>query len=288
MSKPNLLAFSSSVGIYRNEKMQALAECLAKKITRKVPFSTLAPMLFQMAMAYAAENQLDGDFEKSKYPLDRWRKIFLWQDLEISTKEAAIILEGFETVGLFDRGKIRNWMKYNRHLADYEGLVRAKRKAAKIMHEKRQRDAKAALKNGEISHSETDSEPEKNVEKTDSASKQLWLLEKALESAKGKARKELLAKKRELLSGTLDVDLSEPAPQAPTPAPARPRKQDPGEFSRVALKNGRQLIADDSAELLTESMVRALLNAGDELPAEAQRKFPKLVAELGNRNPVPE
>ncbi len=59
--------------------------------------------------------------------------------------------------------------------------------------------------------------------------------------------------------------------------------QPPGEFKRTALKNARLLVESGSPELLTEAMAKALLDAGDELPAEVRSKFPK----LAERNPVP-
>src|SRR5882724_8133052 len=179
MSKPNLLGFASSVGIYRNKRMRDLHKLLCKSIPTKVSFAELAPMLFQVVMAYAAENQIDGNFEG--YATDDWCEIFASNHVHVTPTQANVIIKGFAQVGLFDQDKIRSWMKYNRHLADYEGIVKAKRKAAKMMHQKRSMEARAALKEPQNSNGKHAPEPEKNGSETESAStasKQLWLLEK--------------------------------------------------------------------------------------------------------------
>jgi hypothetical protein len=283
MSKPNLLSFSSSVGIYRNKRMRDLKKLLRKSVPVKIEFCKVATMLFQMVMAYAAENQIDGDFED--YTTDDWSEIFALNDFPVLPEQAAAIAKGFEEVGLIENQKLRSWMKYNRHLGDYEGMVKSKRKAAKLMHQRREREARAALQNGENSNGKAVQEHPKNGSKTDSASKQLWLLEKALESAKGDARKELLRKKRVLLSGELGVDLSAPAA---TPAPAlRTGKRQPQNFSKAMLNSARVLIEDGQLDLLNESMVKALHAAGDTIPEEVRVRFPKLMAQLEEgQNPV--
>src|SRR6266576_5719081 len=156
MSKPNLLAFSSSIGIYRNKRIRDLRRLLSKSIRAKVDFCELSPMLFQVVMAYAAENQIDGDF--SGYTRDDWRLIFAGNNVDVDADQAAIIIKSFHEVGLFEKDKIRSWMRYNRHLADYEGILKAKRKAAKMMHKKWHQQAKESLNN---SHGD----PSKNGEK---------------------------------------------------------------------------------------------------------------------------
>src|SRR3989442_5183936 len=99
MSKPNLLAFSSSVGIYRNKRMRDLDRVLSKTIPRKVQFSKLSPMLFQAVMAYAGENQIDGNFDG--YTTQDWTEIFTFNGIEVSPSEASAIIKGFREVGLF-------------------------------------------------------------------------------------------------------------------------------------------------------------------------------------------
>lgn len=283
MSKPNLLGFASSLGIYRNFRVRELHDFLQKNIPIKVNFADLAPMLFQVVMAYAGENQIDGNFEG--YSNERWAEIFITNHVQVSPKQAALIHKGLQDVGLFDGQKIRSWMKFNRHLADYDSIVKAKRRAGKILQQKRAQEARQSLKKSEHSPAET----AQNRSENGSASKQLWLLEKALENAKGPARKELLAKKRALLEGATGTDLSAPPPPS-SPAPRKAHKPtSPGEFERTLLKSARGLV-QDNPELLTEGMVRALVNAGDELPPEVRSRFRKLLEqhekEAGN-NPVP-
>lgn len=285
MSKPNLLQFGTAVGFYRNIRVREFHDLLQKAVRIKVDFAELAPMLFQVVMAAAAENQINGDF--SNYSDARWREIFATNHIPLTQEQATLIRKNLEAVGLLEGGKIRSWMKFNRHLADYEGIVRARRQAGKISAKRREQEAKSALKNGHNSPKSSDENPENNGSETTSPSKQLWLIEKALETAKGPAKKELLAQKKKLLADSTGVDLSEPAPAPAAPQP-KATKSSPAQFQRALLNSGRTLIAD-SPDLLTEGMVKALVAAGDELPDQVRHRFPKLLAELESRNnPVPE
>lgn len=287
MSKPNLLGFASSVGIYRNKRVRDLHHLLIKSVHRKVDFADMAPMLFQTVMAYAAENQIDGDF--SSYNARDWADIWAVNHVQVSTSEASIILKGFEQVGLFQDGKIRSWAKFNRHLADYEGLVKAKRKAAKVMHKKRENEARAALQNGTEAHPKIDPNPEKNGVKNDSPSKQLWLIEKALENAKGPARKELLTQKRQLLSNSTGVDLSH-QPEPPQPASKPHKPSSPAESRRASVKAARAFLEEGNYDLLTDKMVQDLVDAGEQLPESVRSRFRKLLEQLEKEtghNPVP-
>jgi hypothetical protein len=285
MSKPNLLGFASSVGIYRNKRIWDLSRLLSKSIPRKVEFSKMAPMLFQATMAYAAENQIDGNFHG--YTTKDWTEIFAGNNVQVTPSEASEIVKGFHEVGLFEGDKIRSWMKFNRHLADYEGIVKRKRKAAKEMHRKREQEAQSAhvdpSKNGEGTAPKTAPKP---VQK-DSASKQLWVLDQALKGARGGAKKALLIQREELLSQTTGVDLSQPSPSPAPSAPAAPKlsaKERQAQFERGMLAAGKACIDNGTPELLTEQNVIALLNHGYKLPAEVERKFRKLIS----ANPVPE
>ncbi len=288
MSKPNLLGFSSSVGIYRNKRMRDLRSILHQTVHRKIEFAELAPMLFQVVMAYAGENEIDGNF--ADYDPEDWAEIFQSNHVQVSRAEASAIVKGFEEVGLFDHGKIRSWAKYNRHFAEHEQILKAKRKAGKIWQQKRAQEAREMLERGKRFSSETAPKPEKNSAGNDTASKELYILDQALHVAKGRARRQLERKRQALLSRATGVDLSEPPPSPPPPAP-KARKQAPGEFQRALVSSARQLVASDSAELLTEGMVKALLEAGDKVPEVARHKFPKLLAGPGDKeardNPVP-
>src|SRR6266498_954800 len=98
MSKPNLLAFSSSVGIYRNKRMMDLQRLLSKSLPGKVERSNMAPMFFQVVMSYAAENQIDGNFDG--YSPDDWCKIFVTNNVPVTPPEASNIIKAFRDVGL--------------------------------------------------------------------------------------------------------------------------------------------------------------------------------------------
>ena len=285
MSKPNLLQFGSAIGIYRNPRIRDLHDLLKKSFPLKVDFADLAPLLFQACMAAAAENRIDGDF--SGYSPERFYEIFVSNFLPVgSIKQASTIRDLFEKVGLFEGGKIRNWKRYNPHLADYPKILEARRKAGKLSAKKRELEAKAALKNGSHVPAETSPEssqkPLKNGSEKPSPSKQLWLIEKALEMATGKRKKELLQQKRELLG------LPEPEAPAPPTAAPKPRKLNPAEADAGFLAAARETLRD-TPDMLGPGMVKALLKAGDKLPADVAQRFSKLVGELGEtRNPVPE
>src|SRR2546426_9350063 len=137
MSKPNLLGFSSSVGIYRNKRMRDLRGILLRQIQMKVAFAELSPMLFQALMAYAAENQIDGDF--NGYTPKDFVEIFASNNIPVSLSQAEAIRKAFDSVGLIEDGKIRSWAKFNRHFAEHEKIVKAKRRAGKLSRQKWER-----------------------------------------------------------------------------------------------------------------------------------------------------
>jgi hypothetical protein len=194
MSKPNLLCFSSSVGIYRNKRIRDLRRLLDKSLPGKVELSAMAPMFFQATMAYAAENQIDGNFES--YSTVDWQEMFASNHLHLTPPQTEAIVKGFNDVGLFEKGKIRSWSKFNRHLGDYESVVRAKRLAGKLSAKKRQLEARESLKKAP----ETDQKAAQSGEKTapkpvqkpvqkDSPTKELWAVNEGLKTASGKRRR---------------------------------------------------------------------------------------------------
>jgi len=294
MSESNLLGFSSSLGIYRNKRLRDLRGILLKQIPVKAPFAELSTTLFQVLMAYAGEHQIDGDFRG--YTSQDLVEIFASNHFNIPVGQASAIRKAFGSVGLIQEGKIRSWSKFNRHFAEYEKILSSKRKAAKQMHQKRQREAReeatrpgsAASKNGENPAAE---QVQKPVQK-DSPSKALWVLDQALKAARGRARKALLVQRQELLSDHTGVDLSTPTPSPAPSSPAAPKqsaKEREESWDRGMLAAGKQAIEDGTPEILTDSMVRAMVNAGYRLPAQVASRFRKLVKEVeADENPVPE
>lgn len=285
MSKPNLLGFSSSVGIYRNKRMRDLRLLLKRSIPDKVAFAELAPMLFQVAMAYAGENQIDGNFEG--YSKDDWAEIFSSNHVPVTPSQAAMIVKGFEEVGLFDHAKIRSWAKYNRHFAAHEQIVKWRKKAAKEMHKKREAAERRANENLQKSPTETVPKSEKNGNGSKEISRDVMMLERAIsETPEGSPqRRELAAKRKQLLGQYTGVDLKKSAAR-PAPAPPTKRhKVKPGD----ALMMARHILAD-APDMLTDSMAAALIDAG-ELPAALKGKFRKLLEqrekEEAGHNPVP-
>lgn len=303
MSKPNLLQYGVSVGFFRNHRVRQARLLIAKRIKRKVDFCELTPLPFEVLLAYAAENQVNGEL---KYEPEFFTDIFLWNGMKLEPSETDSIMKIFQEVGLLDGLKIRSWGQFNPHLVKQSQRIKNKRLAGEISAKRRQKEAKNWLKNGAETGLETpkkvDEKGEKNPQKSfqkpvqkresekgSSSSRELWLLEKALEGAKGPARKELLAKKQKLLSGHTGVDLSEPAPAARPPAP-KAQKEAAGGWQRTLLSSARQLLAD-SPELLTEKMVIALGNAHAKFPEDVYQRFRKVLDGLAEKeagdNPVP-
>jgi len=292
MSKPNLLAFSSSVGIYRNKRMRDLRRFLSKSDFHKVEFPDMAPMLFQVVMAYAGENQIDGDFHG--YSTQDWCEIFGSNHVQVTPAEASTIIKGFHEVGLFKDQKIRSWIKYNRHLGEYESIVKAKRKAAKLMHKKRELEARDSIKTGNVEPSQNDQQssekpvrkPVRKSSQTDSPSKQLWLLNQAIESAKSrKAKATLERQKAQMLQGLTGVDLDAPAVTQVHQAEQLGIK--PQDWATAVLEMGKACLRD-YPEGLSEPMVIALLSADinpKSFPAAVQTRFAKTIERM--RNPVP-
>ena len=285
MSKPNLLGFSSSLGIYRNKRMRDLRGILLKEVPVKVPFAELSTTLFQALMAYAGENQIDGDF--TDYKFQDFVEIFSSNNIPVSLSQATAIRKAFDSVGLLEDGKIRSWAKFNRHFAEHEVIVRRKRKAAKEMHKRREQEARSRhvdpSKNGE----DPAPKPVQKAAQKDSPSKHLWVLDAAIKEARGSKKRELLKQRQELLSETTGVDLS-PPPPSPAPAPGKPpRKLTAAEHEREILDMAKSTL-QDFPEGLSENMVTALVRAGHKLPAAVKTRFRDLVAKLQADNPVPE
>lgn len=285
MSKPNLLSFRTSIGFFRNPRVLSAREEIGKAITQKIPFADLAPLLFQIVLAYAAENQLDGDF--SGYSAKHWHRVFTSNNCDITEREAVVVVKAMKQVGLFDGDKIRSWSKFNWHLAEYESLRKSRRRAGKLSAKKRELYAKRSLQNGHTDASEVAAEHKqfrsKTPPKTDSPSKQLWLIDKALEGARGKARRELLQQREQLLSAHTGVDLSPPAP-SPAPPPGKSAKLSPKKWEEVLVSNARQLIADGAEDVVTPEMARALVKAGVELPPSLRARYAQIAS---GKNPVP-
>jgi hypothetical protein len=114
------------------------------------------------------------------------------------------------------------------------------------------------------------------------------------EQAKAANVRQALSRKIKILGSMIEGPLPAPISPAlePTPARSAPQPASAGDFEQICLTNGRLLLADGQPGLLTGPMVRALVAAGDELPARILRKFPELLAQLGAEkreagNPVP-
>jgi len=286
MSKPNLLGFSSSLGIYRNKRLRDLRGVLLNQIHVKVAFAELSPMLFQSVMAYAGENQIDGDFKG--YTAQDFVEIFTTNNIPVSLSQATAIRKAFEAVGLIEDGKIRSWAKFNRHFAEHEVIVKRKRKAAKEMHKRRGQEARSGhvepSKNGHGETPKAEKIPSKNAPKSDEQSeirKELWTNKELLQSATGKQKRALIAQREELISRVTGVALTPPSSPAPPP-PEKPRKVTAADRERELLTMARAAL-QDYPDGLSQEMVRALVRAGDQLPAEVQARFHRLF-----KNPVPE
>ncbi len=254
----------------------------------------MAPMLFHVLLSYAGENATDGDL--SGYTTEDFLEIYEANHVHLNRAEVSAIVKALHDLDFFDGDKIRSWKKFNPHLANQESLLNAKRRAGKIRQRKWAQEARESIKQTAQNPSPNPAKDgEENRSVANKQTGQLWLIEKALESAPrgSPARKELLAKKKALLSKATHVNLSEPAPSPAPPArTATARKSSPGDFERAQLSAAKQLIADGSPEslaVLNEGMVLALVNAGQVLPAEVHQRFRKLLEQHEKKagNPIP-
>jgi hypothetical protein len=166
MSKPNLLGYSTAVGFNRNRKVREAREDLLIAIPRKIDFAELAGPLFQTVMAYAAENQIDGNFEA--YSNVRIQEIFTMNHWLVTVDEAAAIWKIFNDRGLLDKNKIRSWAKFNKHLSDYEKVRRQNKQnqalsvQARLKKKKDEVNGTAETPNGVAEYGiDTQSEPAK-------------------------------------------------------------------------------------------------------------------------------
>ena len=254
------------------------------QIPVKVPFAELSTTLFQIVMAYAAENQIDGDF--SNYTARDFVGIFATNNVPVTLAQATAIRKAFDSVGLMEDGKIRSWAKFNRHFAQHEQIIKAKRRAGKLSRQKWERQMAeqiSAGKNGHTEHEKTAPKPVQNQSQKESPSKRLFLLNQALENTpRGPARRNLLAQKQELLAASTGVDLTPPPSSPAPPPPEKPRKVTAADRDREALVIAQSMLKD-YPDGLNQSMVRVLVSAGIELPAEVQARFSRLF-----KNPVPE
>jgi len=127
MSKPNLLSFKVSIGIFGNKRIADVQADLAKAVPEQVPWATHAQTFFEMLMGYAAENQVNGDFN-GYTDSDFYKLVFapkcMAKDIPISIEKTSIIVAAFRERGLLDKNKIRSWLKFNKTLAKHEETVR--------------------------------------------------------------------------------------------------------------------------------------------------------------------
>ncbi len=263
MSKPTFSFFCVHTGYFRNDRTLALREKIGDRAFHIMP----------MLWSWASENQMDGDM--SDLSDKRFQEILNGCNLKLTLVEARKIKTAVHEVGFVQKGLLHSWDKFNRHCVDYE-----KRRAIKQT---------AAFERWKHKVEGQPHEQPHRSNGQDSSSKQLWMIEQALKSAKGKARKALLIQREELLSEHTGVDLSEPQPAA-TPSPAKPPKQmSPARWSKMVLQSARQLLKDNGEDApLTEAMVTELHKAGDTLPERVCARFKKVLADLEKENPVPE
>jgi hypothetical protein len=242
----------------------------------------MAPMLFQATMAYAAENQIDGNFEG--YSPQLWAEVFSSNNIPVTPSEAALIKKEFQRTGLLDGDKIRSWSKFNREFAHYETLTKYRQRAGKLSAKKREIEARAAVKNGHVEPSKAEKIPSKTAPKADEQEairKELWTNKELLQSATGKQKRALIAQREQLIARVTGVDITPPSSPAPPP-PVKPRKVTAADREREALVIAQSMLKDYPPGLNIEH-VRVLVAAGIELPAEVQARFSRLF-----KNPVPE
>ena len=282
MSKPNLIGFSTALGFYGNKRVCDAQDLAGKSIRTKVDFSIIVPMLFQMVMAYAGANQTDGNFEG--YTPKDWRRVFLLNNLELPPDQVQTVIKIFHQVGLFDHGRIRSWNKFNRHLGEYEKIVRAKRLASKMAAKKRAFDAKNELElplksaqNDEKNRSESAKKPLKKREKSaqksaqkngaaDGVSRQVWLLKQQLEMSTSTQEGDAIrARIRELTRSANNLTPAKPVKTSARPARQAQKASAPTEAE--LLEGAQYLVQIGKHDLLTAAQRRLLRREQAQSPA---------------------
>lgn len=148
-SKPNLIGFKVSIGIFGNKKISDATMILKRQIPEWNAAYTLCA--FEMLMGYAAENQVDGDF--SGYTADNYhRLVFLpkWVGMDIpialNLKRTEHIVNAFAKVKLTEGNKIRSWKLFNKTIADHAKASKRNQENARIGQAKRHAKNKHDLK----------------------------------------------------------------------------------------------------------------------------------------------
>lgn len=133
-SKPNLLSFSVAVGVFENKTAREFRDLLDQKFaTQQVPFSRLAILIFEMLMAHAATNQVDGDYSAYSDQMfyeQIFAPKFIAVGLGIPTPAQVSDIVALLTQTFIDEeGRIRSWAGYQPHLVKHKKTIVARRKA---------------------------------------------------------------------------------------------------------------------------------------------------------------
>ena len=191
--------------------MLAFSKCMRAHGVHDFPDPTFSGGRISMRIKGGPGSDPDADF--SDYNSQDVAGIFCANSIEVSVGEASIIWKAFDSVGLLEGGKIRSWAKFNRHFADHEKIQKAKRRAGQLSRKKWEREVlgaglksdSRASKNGEGNLEKTAPKPVQKAAQNDSPTKELWMVNEALKTARGKAKRELLVKREELLSHRLQL-----------------------------------------------------------------------------------
>lgn len=141
MSKPIKISVSFSIGYFDNDRVEDLREILSESIKRTFTIDEICPLFFLILLAHAGKNQTDGDFSDLANPGARLAKVLARAGVKLSETDAKIVWNAWTETGFIDAGgkpkpkkngaKIHSFATFNRHLAEHEKIVKAKRKAQK-------------------------------------------------------------------------------------------------------------------------------------------------------------
>lgn len=202
MSKPTPNYFCVHTGYFRNDRTLALHDRIG------IHAFCVMPMLW----AWAGENQMDGDV--SHLTPRRYQQIFRSCNLDLTKAQTKRIVDAIHVVGFIQDGKLHSWDKFNRQFCEFDARRSIRQTAANIRWKKA---VERGASDGEGDHAETNGHGE-------TASKKLWVIDQALKTATGPAKRKLKTQRKELLSQSTGVDLDEEdsAPPAAAPRQTRP------------------------------------------------------------------
>lgn len=255
--------FCVSVGFFSNKRKGRLQRLIGERA------NFVPPIIW----AHCSMNRLSGrlpDYDYQDYQL-----VFNTHGLNVNLRATKRIVDALKETGFIHRnGTVHEYSKYNKFFSKARF-----RKAAFAKWRKQRAAEREAQANGGAPSQANGGAPSQKP------SQELWLLDKAIELARGAEKKKLLKQRRDLLGKSTGTNLTEQQPQPHSRIGGTVRESEDTKASALLMA---RTTLKDIPDALSEPMVRTLHEAGDHLPTAVKKKFAKLLEQLGtDRNPVP-